>query len=75
MRDLSIAEAAVIASITQNPSKYNPYTRPENIRARQRLVLQKMYELEFITEEEYKPVSYTHLDVYKRQAGSCHLRL
>ncbi len=54
VRDLSIAEAAVIASITQNPSKYNPYTRPENIRARQRLVLQKMYELEFITEEEYK---------------------
>lgn len=32
-KDLSIAEAAVIASITQNPSKYNPYTRPENIRA------------------------------------------
>ncbi len=51
--DLSLAECAVMASITNNPSLYDPYTRPENIRTRQRIVLSKMFELEFITEDEY----------------------
>ncbi len=51
--ELSIAECAVIASITNNPSKYNPYTHPENVRQRQLLVLEKMNELGFITDDEY----------------------
>lgn len=51
--DLSLAECAVMASITNNPSVYDPYTHPENIRTRQRIVLAKMYELGFITEDEY----------------------
>ena len=54
VEDLSLAECAVLASITNNPSLYNPYTHPENVRSRQRVVLRKMYELEWITEEEYK---------------------
>ena len=51
--DLSLAECAVMASITNNPSLYDPYTRPENIRTRQRIVLSMMYEQELITEDEY----------------------
>lgn len=51
--DLSLAECAVLASITNNPSIYHPYQRPENVRQRQKLVLAKMYELEFITRDEY----------------------
>lgn len=51
--ELSVAECAVLASITNNPSKYNPYTHPENVRQRQLLVLQKMNELGFITDDEY----------------------
>lgn len=54
VEDLTIAECAVIASITQNPSRYNPYTHPANNRQRQLLVLQKMYDLDYITEEEYR---------------------
>ena len=54
VKDLTIAEAAVLASITQNPSRYNPYTHPENIRQRQQVVLSKMYELGFINADEYK---------------------
>ena len=54
IRDISIAEAACLASITQNPSRYNPYTHPENIRQRQLVVLRKMYELDFITAGEYQ---------------------
>ena len=53
IKDLSLAECAVIAGITQNPSRYNPYTHPENIRKRQGTVLYKMHELGFITDDEY----------------------
>ena len=51
--ELSLAECAVLASITNNPSLYNPYTHPENVRQRQQLVLAKMYEVGFITKDEY----------------------
>ncbi len=51
--ELSIAECAVIASITQNPSYYHPYYHPENLRDRQQVVLFKMHELGFITDDEY----------------------
>lgn len=51
--ELTLAECAVMASITNNPSVYDPYQHPENVRQRQKIVLAKMYELEFITEDEY----------------------
>ena len=54
VQDLTIAQSAVIASITQNPSYYNPYTHPENVRDRQQIVLAKMYDLGFITKDEYE---------------------
>lgn len=51
--ELTLAECAVMASITNNPSIYDPYLHPENVRQRQKIVLAKMYELEFITKDEY----------------------
>ena len=53
VEDLSLAECAVLASITQNPSYYDPYRHPENMRDRQQTVLWKMLKLGFITEDEY----------------------
>ncbi len=53
LSELSVAECAVLASITNNPSQYNPYTHPEQVRQRQMVVLQKMNELGFITDDEY----------------------
>ena len=43
--ELTLAECAVLASITNNPSVYDPFNHPENVRQRQQLVLGKMYEL------------------------------
>ncbi len=51
--DLSLAQCAAIAGITQNPSKFNPYTHPENLRARQRTVLAAMLDQGWITQDEY----------------------
>ena len=53
LQDLTLAECAVLASITNNPSVYDPYDHPENVRQRQQLVLAKMYECGFITLDEY----------------------
>jgi len=51
--DLTIAQAATIAAITQNPSRFPPDIRPEDNWERARLVLVKMHELGFITDEEF----------------------
>jgi len=51
--DLTIAQAATIAAITQNPTRFPPDTRPEDNWRRARLVLEKMHELGFITDEEF----------------------
>ena len=52
--ELSLAECATIAGITQFPTKYDPLVNPKNNKQRQLVILRKMNELGFITNEEYK---------------------
>lgn len=52
--ELNISESAVIAAITQNPTKYNPINHPEYNVQRRGEVLKKMKENGYITEEEYQ---------------------
>ena len=52
-KELSIAESAIIAGLPQAPSKYNPYRDPEAATARQRYVLRRLRELNWITQAEY----------------------
>lgn len=52
--DLTLAESALIAGITKNPSAYNPLKNPEKCLERQQLVLDAMYDQEYITSEEYQ---------------------
>ncbi len=52
-RDLTLAESALIAALPKAPSRYSPFgSHVDELRARQRLVLQKMYENGHITKEE-----------------------
>lgn len=53
VKDLNIAESAVIAAITQWPNKYDPLNKPEENRERQIRVLNAMLETGKITQEEY----------------------
>ncbi|MBQ9415193.1 MAG: transglycosylase domain-containing protein [Clostridia bacterium] len=50
---LTLAECAVIAGITNSPSYYDPYDHPAHARERQHVILQKMHELGFISDDEY----------------------
>ena len=54
LSELTVAESASLIAITNNPSLYNPYNRPQNNRKRQENVLWAMKEQGWITEEEYR---------------------
>lgn len=51
---LTLVECAALASIPKSPTKYDPVRNPEYNKERRQLVLKKMYELEWITKEEYE---------------------
>lgn len=51
--ELTLIEAAAIAAITQNPSKWDPIIHPENNAIRRNYVIQLMYEQGKITQDEY----------------------
>ncbi len=51
--DLTLSECAVIAGITQNPSKYNPITHPDANATRRKKVLENMLDQGYITQTEY----------------------
>ncbi len=62
--DLTLSECAVIAAITQNPSRLNPISHPEENAERREKVLNNMLEQGYITQEEYDEALAD--DVYSR---------
>lgn len=61
---LNLSECAVIAAITQNPSRYNPISHPEENAERRGKVLSHMLEQGYITQDEYDEAVAD--DVYSR---------
>lgn len=64
MSELTISECAVIAAITQNPSKFDPTAFPEKNKERQTKVLKNMLKQGYITQEQYDEA--INDDVYSR---------
>ncbi len=62
--DLNISESAVIACITQNPSKWNPISHPDNNAKRREEVLTKMRDQGYITDAQFAEAMAD--DVYSR---------
>lgn len=52
MKDLTLAEAALVAGLPQNPSRLSPLERPERAIQRRNHVLERMVEEKYITREE-----------------------
>ena len=63
--ELTLSECAVIAAITQNPTRYNPLTNPEGHRSRRKAVLDRMYSQHYILKERYEDALLDE-DVYTR---------
>ncbi len=62
--ELTLSECAVIAGITQNPSKYNPISHPDKNAERREKVLSHMLEQGYISQAEYNEA--INDDVYSR---------
>ncbi len=62
--DLNISESAVIACITQNPSKWNPISHPDNNAKRREEVLTKMRDQGYINDAQFAEAMAD--DVYSR---------
>ena len=68
--ELSLAQMASIAGITQYPTKFDPLANPENNKEKQELVLAKMLELDFISKDEYEEAVNEELDFSKGQSAA-----
>lgn len=54
LKDLTIAEAAMLAGLPKAPSAFNPVTNPKRAKTRQLYVLRRMHDLRFLTDVQYK---------------------
>lgn len=52
LKDLTVAEAAMLAGLPKAPSAYNPITNPKRARIRQQYIIERMRENGFISAEQ-----------------------
>ncbi|MFL9900930.1 penicillin-binding protein 1A [Paraburkholderia fungorum] len=57
LKDLTLAESAMLAGLPKAPSAYNPVVNPKRAKIRQEYILQRMHELHYITQEQYDEAS------------------
>jgi penicillin-binding protein 1A len=53
LKDITLAQAAMLAGLPKAPSAYNPVINPKRAQVRQQYILKRMLELEFITKAQY----------------------
>ena len=63
IRDLTVAEAAMLAGLPKAPSAYNPVVNPKRARMRQQYILQRMAQLGYITPAQYEEAKNEELKV------------
>lgn len=69
VKDLSLAEASLLAGLPGSPSRYSPFAHPDAAKGRQELVLGRMKELGYISEEEYEEAKNEELNYYVSKTG------
>lgn len=71
--DLNLPESALLAGIVQRPGWWNPIKHPKNAELRRNVVMKRMLDVGFITEEEFeeakKVTIESMLDVQPFEAG------
>ncbi|TWC71149.1 penicillin-binding protein 1A [Herbaspirillum sp. SJZ099] len=68
LKDVTLAEAAMLAGLPKAPSAYNPIVNPKRAHIRQQYILQRMLDVGFITQAQYDAASKEELKV--RTPGS-----
>ena len=54
LKDVTVAEAAMLAGLPKAPSAYNPIANPKRATLRQRYIIDRMFESGFITEAQHE---------------------
>ncbi len=69
LQDLSVEQYAMIAGLPKAPSRFNPVTNPERATIRRNYVLDRMYQLNFITQKQYQKAIKTrdNAEIHKAQ--------
>lgn len=68
---ITLPEAAILAGIVKSASYYNPFKYPSRINERKNIVLNKMFQYEFINELEYNAAIKTKIeDVVIKQGAN-----
>jgi len=73
IRDVTIAETAMLAGLPKAPSSFNPVANPRRATLRQHYVLRRMRELDFIDAQQYEQALAEPLQV-RRQIDSFAVR-
>mgnify|MGYP001328097602 FL=1 len=63
LKDISIAEAAMLAGLPKAPSAYNPINNPARARSRQLYIIERMEDNGFITAEQAKAAKTEELKI------------
>ncbi|MEO6017726.1 MAG: penicillin-binding protein 1A, partial [Polaromonas sp.] len=63
LKNISIAEAAMLAGLPKAPSAYNPIINPTRARSRQLYIIERMQDNGFITADQAKAAKEEELDV------------
>lgn len=63
LKELTIAEAAMLAGLPKAPSAYNPVVNFRRAKIRQEYILQRMRDLKYISSEEYAQAMLEELNV------------
>ncbi|MGF6599826.1 penicillin-binding protein 1A [Paraburkholderia sp. GAS448] len=53
LKDITLAEAAMLAGLPKAPSAYNPVVNPKRAKIRQEYILKRMLDLHYITQDQY----------------------
>lgn len=63
IKDVTPAEAAMLAGLPKAPSAYNPVVNPKRAKVRQEYILQRMRDLRYLTPEQYDQAIHEELKV------------
>lgn len=69
LSELSLAETALLAGLPGSPTRYSPFAHPDAAKKRQELVLVRMKELGYITDEEKVAAEKEALNYYINKDG------
>jgi len=73
VKELDVAEMAMLAGLPQNPARHNPAVNPKRAKERQHQVLKAMRDLNYITEDQYQKALHETLHVsHKGQEYETH---